>query len=431
MKTYTPFLQLRALRVAALGFFGAVSPHAGEAGSGEFFFRDGDRAMILGDSITQQRQYSTLVESFVLSRFPEWKITFRNTGWGGDTMGLRTRKGLDAGFDRDIKPLAPTAVTIDFGMNDARAGAKGADDYVANAKKLSDKFAGIGTRVAFVTSSAEERYQEGQPAGSAYNTLLRTYSAGLQQVAAEKNLPFVDQLNPMIAVIEKGREAGVFAAKEGGGRLVPDAVHPNWDGSFVMAVYILKGLNAPSLVSSVEIDAKSGAVKAEKAKVTDVKTGDVLSFTRLDASMPWPVPSEVGNVFKVPGFTPYEDLSRYMLKVTGLTAASYRIAVDDKHLGTFSQEQLAAGLNLTGPAFRALPEIQTLLQAITAKNQLFYSRWREVQLGEIPSWVPSEAVEQGRVKRVAELDAELVVADAKLNELRKPKAHSWTLTPVN
>lgn len=426
MKPCIPTPRFCALGAAVLALVCALPIHAGD-----FFFRDGDRAMILGDSITQQRQYSTFIESYVLSRFPEWKITFRNTGWSGDTMGLRTRGGVDKGFDRDLKPLAPTAVTIDFGMNDGRAGAKGAEVYVNNAKKLSDKFAAIGTRVAFVTSSAEERYQDGQPAGSSYNTMLRTYSEGLKQVAADKNLPFIDQLNPMIAVIEKGREAGVLSTKEGGERLVPDGVHPNWEGSFVMAVSILKGLNAPSLVSSVEIDAVTGAVKADKAVVTEMKIGDTLSFTRLDAAMPWPVVGEVSTVLKIPGFEPFDDLSRYMLKVTGLTAASYRISADDNPLGTFTREQLAAGVNLTGPAFRALPEVQALFQAIAAKNQLFYSRWRDVQVAEIPTWISPVAVEEGRIKRLAELDAQLAEAEARLEGLRKPKSHRWTLAPVN
>lgn len=425
MKIHTPTPRFRTLGATVLALVCALPIRAGD-----FFFRDGDRAMILGDSITQQRQYSTFIESYVLSRFPGWKITFRNTGWSGDTMGLRTRGGLDKGFERDLRPLAPTAVTIDFGMNDGRAGAKGAEAYVESAKKLADKFAAIGARVAFATSSAEERYQEGEPAGSAYNKMLRTYSDGLKQVAAEKNLPFVDQLAPMIAVIEKGREAGVLSKKEGGARLVPDGVHPNWEGSFVMAVNILKGLNAPSLVSSVEIDAAIGVVKAEKAEVTEVKTGDTLSFTRLDAAMPWPVMSEVSTVLKIPGFEPFDDLSRYVLKVTGLTAASYQISADDKPLGTFSKEQLAAGVNLTGPAFRALPEVQALFQAIAAKNQLFYSRWRDVQVAEIPSWISPAAVEEGRAKRLAELDAQLADAEVRLEGLRKPKPHRWTLTPV-
>ena len=242
MKTHTSLF----LVALACGFAHLNSIHAEQPAAEGFFFRDGDRAMILGDSITEQRQYSALVESFVLSRFPEWKISFRNTGWSGDTMGLRTRKGLDAGFDRDIKPLQPTAVTIDFGMNDARAGEAGLQPYVESAKLLAGKFAALGTRMAFITSSPEERFQGGQPAGSGYNLMLRKYSDALQAVAKEKGLIFVDQLAPMIEVIESGRKAGILSPTEPGPRLVPDGVHPNWDGHLVMATDILKGLSAPS-----------------------------------------------------------------------------------------------------------------------------------------------------------------------------------------
>ena len=128
-----------------------------------FFFRDGDRAMILGDSITEQRQYSTLIESFVLSRFPNWKITFRNTGWGGDRANFVQRGGLENGLKRDILPLSPTAVTIDFGMNDARAGENGLTAYVDSSRALADALLKSGARVALITPSSEEKYEANQP----------------------------------------------------------------------------------------------------------------------------------------------------------------------------------------------------------------------------------------------------------------------------
>ena len=409
----------------------AVLPARSEQPAPEaFFFRDGDRAMILGDSITQQKQYSTMVESFVLSRFPGWNISFRNTGWAGDTMGLRTRKGLDAGFDRDIKPLKPTAVTIDFGMNDARAGDGGSATYVASAKTLAEKFAAIGTRVAFITSSPEERYQDGQPAGSDYNLMLRKYSDALQGAAQEKGLLFVDQLAPMIEVIENGRQGGMLSKVQGGPRLIFDGVHPNWAGHLVMATVILKGLNAPSLVSSVEIDAKSGEAKAVQAKVSDVKTGENISFTRLDDAMPWPVPAEAVLPAPIPGFTPFDDLSRYLLRVTNLPVGKYAVSVDGKAFGTFSQEQLAGGVNLAQAALSGLPEVKALLDAILVKNELFYTRWRDVQVFEFPDWVPAEANEAARQARLIDLDAKIIEADAALPSLRKPKPHQWSIQPL-
>jgi lysophospholipase L1-like esterase len=400
----------------------------------EFFFRDGDRVMILGDSITEQRQYSTLIESFVLSRFPNWNITFRNTGVGGDRMGLTSRGGLNNGFARDINWLKPTAVTVDFGMNDARAGEKGYATYVENAAAMADKFAALGTRVAFLTPSPEERYEAGQPAGSAYNILLRKYSAGLKEVAAQKQTLFVDQLNPMIATIEAGRAAGVLSPTEGGARLIPDGVHPNPGGHRVMATYILKGLHAPALVSSVEIDAKSGEVKAQKARVTNVSSGETLKFTRRDDALPWPylrsTPLPDANLsLKLPGFAPLEELSRYMLQIKNLTSASYTLSIDGTKAGTFTREQLAEGVNLTLQAGPITNQATQLLMAILHKNVIYFDRWRGVQLASVPKWLPQELVENVRQAELAKYDAQIADAEKAINALRVPQAHDWELTP--
>ncbi len=51
----------------------------------EFPIHDGERVVFLGDSITDQRLYTTAIEAYALTRFPQWKLTFRNIGWGGDT----------------------------------------------------------------------------------------------------------------------------------------------------------------------------------------------------------------------------------------------------------------------------------------------------------------------------------------------------------
>ena len=55
----------------------------------DFAIRDGDRVVFLGDSITEQRLYTTYIETYALTRHPGWKLSFRNVGWGGDTSWLR------------------------------------------------------------------------------------------------------------------------------------------------------------------------------------------------------------------------------------------------------------------------------------------------------------------------------------------------------
>ena len=68
---------------------------------------------MIGDSITEQHLYSNYVEMWTVTRFPAWKLTFRNVGIGGDRS-----TGGNSRFKRDVLAHKPTAMTVDFGMND-------------------------------------------------------------------------------------------------------------------------------------------------------------------------------------------------------------------------------------------------------------------------------------------------------------------------
>src|SRR5262249_37335017 len=72
----------------------------------DFFVKD-------GDTIAEQHLYSNYVEMWVVSRFPKWKLTFRNVGIGGDRS-----TGGNNRFKRDVLAHKATAMTVDFGMND-------------------------------------------------------------------------------------------------------------------------------------------------------------------------------------------------------------------------------------------------------------------------------------------------------------------------
>lgn len=227
----------------------AITTQAGRAA--DFFFHDGDQpGVFLGDSITQQKMYTTLIEAYVLSRYPTWHSTFRNLGWSGDRAGVGR-------VDRDVLPLHPAAITIDFGMNDARAGEAGYDQFVTNSLKLVQQLKANGMRVALLTPSPEERYESGQPAGSSYNQMLWKYSQALHKIADQEHILFIDQYTPFVQAVEAGRKAGVLSATNSDARLIPDGVHPNWAGHLVMATAILKGLGASAVVSRAELDAKA------------------------------------------------------------------------------------------------------------------------------------------------------------------------------
>ncbi len=146
-------------RVLALAAFAlAFAPAAARAQTPkqpEFFFKPGDRVVFLGDSITAQYQYSTYVELYLTTRFPDWKLTFLNAGIGGDTAN-----GGAGRFQRSVLDDKPTAVTINFGMNDGGYGKfnpQANKVYVEKTKAMLDMAKQAGVRVALLSPNAVDR----------------------------------------------------------------------------------------------------------------------------------------------------------------------------------------------------------------------------------------------------------------------------------
>ena len=124
-----------------------------------------------------------------------------------------------------------------------------------------------------------------------------------------------------MAIMMKQRSANPRAFIGGG-----DAVHPGPAGHTLMAWAILKGLHAPSLVSTVELDVTAtggGVAGTEKCRVSNVKIEQgTLSFDRVDDALPMPVDRRAEAALKLASVL--DDLNRYELKVKGLSARPLR-----------------------------------------------------------------------------------------------------------
>ncbi|HEY3396640.1 MAG TPA: SGNH/GDSL hydrolase family protein [Armatimonadota bacterium] len=387
----------------------------------KFFFHNGDDPIVfLGDSITEPDMYTAYLESYILTRFPDWKVRFRNVGWSGDTSWLRMRGDFETTLRRDVLDLKPAAVTIDFGMNDARGDYENIPLYRENLTRLVKEISASGARVAVLTSSPEERNQYLQPGGSEYNRLLEKFAATAGEVAAAQQVPFVDQFHPFVAALEAGR-----AAEIPGFVLVPDHVHPNWAGHLIMAQTILKSLHAPALVSSARLNGATGeVVRTDSCRISDVlRHRDRLIFTRLDDCLPMPIQPESRIIFQIPGNSFARDLNQYRLQVTDLAAGDYEIDIDGVRVGVFSAAQLDGGANLgldTGPIGA---QSLRLMDLVRAKNKLFFQRWREVQLS-----APTTA--QGQARRLTEmdrLDRAIANEEQAINALRTPHPHRFSV----
>lgn len=416
--------------------------------AGDYLIRDNDRVVFLGDSITEQRLYTTYIEAYTLTRYPQWKLTFRNVGWGGDTSWLRQRahpdeKALFAaepasqqtmvndavqrGLNRDVLPLRPTVVTIKFGMNDHSYQPFREDifrAYVRSQEKLGEVLGAAGARVAYLTPQPIEDKRP-DPDKDVRNQSLRKFSDGLKEVAAKRNALFVDQFDPYMNLMLRERSASPTAFIGGG-----DAVHPGPAGQTLMAWAVLKGLGAGAAVSRAELDAATGKCLAtENCKIDHVTLNNgALAFDRLDEALPMPIDQRAEPALKLAPVL--DELSRYLLVVKGLPAGEYEVKVDGQVAGKVSHEALAAGWNLSTQAGPITSQAQKVLGLVFKKNDVFFRRWREVQLASLPSWAQNSASEAGRQAELAKLDQSVAELENEINQARLPVSHHFEVVPA-
>src|SRR5882762_11998158 len=86
----------------------------------DFYLKSGDTVVFYGDSITDQRLYTTFAETYAVTRFPNLDLKFVHSGWGGDRVSGGGGGPIDVRLQRDVYPYKPTVVTIMLGMNDGR-----------------------------------------------------------------------------------------------------------------------------------------------------------------------------------------------------------------------------------------------------------------------------------------------------------------------
>lgn len=356
--------KLRSLLLVLLLPLAAVSQAHAQAKA--FFFKDGDKIVVMGDSITEQHLYSNYLEMWTVSRFPKWKLTFRNVGIGGDRS-----TGGNSRFKRDVLAHEATALTVDFGMNDgnyAPFNEKSFGAYMKGLQGIADQAKAANIRVAWITPQPCEH----GPETKGYNDTLEKFSEGVQEIAKKNDGLFVDQFHPYYAVIKKARSIKEKVTAMGG-----DAVHPGPAGQSVMAASILKGMSFPTLVSRVVIDAKANKVVDSAncdVKLNEKRPANAVAFSQLDHALPF-FPMEAKGILE---WTPLlTDMNVYELKVAGLPEGNYSVSLGGKAIAEYSAKELEAGVNLTQPALKAGPvaeQVQKVWTAVKTKNQYFHDQ---------------------------------------------------------
>jgi lysophospholipase L1-like esterase len=411
--------------LGALALVFALSLSAGRADAAEpFFFKPKDRIVFLGDSITEQYDYTNLIEYYLVSRFPTWDLVVLNAGIGGDTAG-----GGNNRAERDVLSEKPSAVTINFGMNDG--GYKPPDEkvhanYIRNQIALVKKLTAAGVRVGLLATSPVEGRKRKD--GEAYNETLGKFADGLKGIAAQNGAQFFDQFHPALAVLRK------MAEDQAPFECFPDSVHTNARGGLLMAHSILTAMHAPALVSDLVLTVDGKVTAAERCRATEVKgDGDRLSFLRADEALPLTLQSEHKQLL------PYLDdlarLNRYGLKVTGLEKdARYELRIDSQMVAVLTGGQLGQGVNLaTGYLGPIAAQSAELWKALLEKNQVVRYRFNNFRRNAPNlTLTPDERKEFNdlRDKELAFVDGVLEARRKKMYDLAQPKPHRFELLLV-
>ena len=408
------------------GMAGALGAAQDNRAPGNFYLRDGDRVVFYGDSITDQRLYTTFVETYVVTRFPRLKVSFVHSGWGGDRVTGGGGGPIDVRLRRDVITYRPSVMTIMLGMNDASYRAYDAQIFNTYAEGYRHilsvvKSALPGIRVTLIQPSPFDDVTRPPQFDGGYNAVLVRYGEFVKQVGEREGLTVADMNTPVVAALEKAKAADADLAQ----KIVPDRVHPGPGGHLLMAEALLKAWNAPATVTTVEIDAASKRlVNAENATVTALDNANGVAWTETDNALPMPVNLNdpvVALAVRSSDFV--EALDREELKVTGLSAPRYDLKIDGEEVGTVSKPQLEEGINLAALPTPMAKQAMAVHELTLKHNNVHFARWRDV---EVPLETDPSSRKQAAIDALDRLESDLI---AEQRAAVQPKPRRYQLTP--
>lgn len=308
--------------------------------------QDGDRIVFLGDSITHQCLYTQYVETYYYTRYPGVKLNFRNAGVSAD-------KAADAleRFDIDVTRYKPKYVTVLLGMNDGQYTYFRHSIFYIYKKGISqllDRIAEIGAKAIAITPTIYDLrpalqggnwVEPGLARKINYNAVLAFYGTWLRQETDHRGIGFADMFGPLNRITRQQRK------KNPNFTMIKDAVHPGPDGQLVMALALLKGVEADPVVSSITVYREKGkwVTKADKGTLTQVSS-DRIRFVFKAEGLPWVVPTEARGGFRIAEAG--RMMSRETFRVVGLEEGNYSLIIDGTIVGNYTHLQLAGGVEL-------------------------------------------------------------------------------------
>ena len=395
-------------------FLGLVaSPvHAAEP----FALKDGDRVVLLGNTLIEREQRYGWWEFALTRRFPDRNITFRNLGWSGDTVWGEARAGFGTQADgfkhlkEHVLALKPTVLIIGYGGNEAFDGPAGLAKFEKGLNDLLDALAPARARVVLLSPTPMENLGPPLQDPSTQNKNIALYRDVIRGVATRRDCFFIDFFEPLIKFYEDKSKPKEWVRTENGIHLREIAYYDTATGLDVC----MNGIN-PTWNWTIGI-AADGEVLTPRG---GVKVDNIEARGRKFRVTPAVIAS------RIPQPTDKSSAEGTLLAFRGLAPGKYTLYIDGKATITNSVPEWAKGqLNVDVPSYE---QAEKLRQAIIEKNRLYFHRWRPQNETYLFGFRKKE---QGQnAIEIPQFDPLIAALEAEIAKLRVPTPHIYELKP--
>jgi lysophospholipase L1-like esterase len=396
-----------------------------------FELKEGETFLFLGDSITHKGFYTSYVETYFVTCYPERKLKFINAGISGD----KAKDALDR-FEEDVAIHKPNYVSIMLGMNDG--GYKDFDQEIFKVYKndMAEVLKSIqklnATAIVITpTNFDQQQYtrRTAEPdfrfnrlkASNHYNATMAFFGAWMREEAMKHQLPFINFWGPLNDLTVSQRESEPeFTFNQ-------DSIHPEAPGHAIMAASFITDLSVDrKAVSALNATYLKGEwkLKAKNGHVSNIQGNpETLSFDFKAGSLPWVLPEEaaLGYALTKSG----HKLSNERLSISGLSPGSYRISINGQDLGKkFSHLQLEKKIELQEnkltPQYQQAAQVAILIQQKFHESIVPYRNLQAKMKGQRRKHgIDAPQVKEFRLKLQPQLD-ELMKKSSELDrEIRK------------
>jgi lysophospholipase L1-like esterase len=365
------------------------------AAADDFKLVDGDRVVLLGNTLIEREQRYGYWETALTSRWPDRNVTFRNLGWSGDTVWGESRAGFDTlaqGYQRLLDhtlALKPTVIFIGYGTNESFAGKDGLPRFQKQLDKLLDDLAPGKARIVLLAPPLVDapRWPGGKPDDR--NRALRLYADAIKQTAERRHANFVPE----------------FCQSYGPAHpLTDDGMHLTGFGYWSTAHGLLNELKlaADRRLEPVELAGQAPVRVVQKILPNP------------------PVPPEPG----------VKDLQGdCFVRARDLKPGKYTLKIDGQAVHTADAEMWMkpGGFGVLVPNGPSLEQAEKLRQTIVEKNRLYFYRWRPANETYLFGFRKHEQGQNAR--EIPQFDPLVAEAEAKIARLRGPVEHTYELIP--